>query len=246
MSPIVPADALGAEALGAEALGNADALGFAERRVVQLDHLVTHEEWERDWSLREERFEVVDGLPLMTPSEHADNVDAITRLLSRLRDVLGDEWSYQPGTSIRIAGEPLLTYRNPDLSLLRPDAPRSTPLDPSHVELVVEALSPSTRREDLGRKRRDYASVGIPNYLVIDRSVPPRSVSSRSVASGSVAPGSVSSGSVPSGSVSPRLMLLTGPVGGDYPEPGVDAVGEVVTLRIAGREVVVRAEDLIR
>ena len=185
-------------------------------RRVALDHLVTHEEWWRDWSQREERFEVVDGIPLMTPSEHAENVDAVMELVFLLRDVLIGRWIYQPGTSIRIAGEPLMTYRNPDLSLLRPGAPRSTPLDSAWIELVVEALSPSTRREDLGRKRLDYASVGIPNYLIIDRSG------------------------------SPRLTLLTGPVGGDYPDPGQDVVGEAVTLRIAGHEVTLRADDLIR
>ena len=82
----------------------------ADRRVV-LDHLVTHEGWERDWSQREERFEVVDGIPLMTPHEHPANIDATMQLVFRARDALGAAWIYLPGISIRIAGEPLLTYR---------------------------------------------------------------------------------------------------------------------------------------
>ena len=208
MNPIVPTDALGAESRRLALHG--------EPHFVLLDHLVTHEEWERDWSQREERFEVVDGIPLMTPFEHPDNLDTTSELAYRLRGVLGVGWSCLQGAGIRIAGEPLLTYRGPDLLLLRRGVPRENPLGPAGVELVVEALSPSTRREDLGRKRLDYASVGIPNYLIIDRSG------------------------------SPRLMLLSGPVGGDYPEPTADAVGEVVTLRIAGHEVTLRADDLIR
>ena len=52
MNPTVPADALGV-APGQMAPDD-------EPRPVALDHLVTHEEWLHDWSLREERFEVVD------------------------------------------------------------------------------------------------------------------------------------------------------------------------------------------
>ena len=208
MNPIVPAGALG---LARDRMTCDD-----EPRPVPLGHLVTHEEWLHDWSEREERFEVVDGVPVMTPPEHPRNLSAADVLGFRLHEVLGLEWRCLPAAGVRIAPEPLMTYRIPDLALVRPDAPLDQPLDSSQVELVVEALSPSTRREDLGRKRRDYASAGIPNYLVIDRSG------------------------------APRLMLLTGPVEGDYPEPGEDAVGEVVTLRIAGHEVTLRADDLIR
>ena len=151
-----------------------------------LDHLVTHEEWETDWSGREERYELIDGIPLMVPPERGDNYDATSMVMIRLVRVLGEAWSYQQGNSIRIAWEPLLTYRIPDLLIQPADAPREPPLDPAHVALVVEALSPSTRADDLGRTRRDYASVHIPNYLIIDREG------------------------------SPRLTLLTDPVDGDY------------------------------
>lgn len=52
--------------------------------------------------------------------------------------------------------------------------------------LAAETLSPSTREDDVGRKRHDYASAGIPHCLMIDREWPP------------------------------RLTLLTDPMGGDY------------------------------
>lgn len=143
-------------------------------RLVMLDHLVTHQEWATDWSQREHCYELVDGMPLMTPTEHADNGDATSMLLLRLAQELGEEWSYPQHTGVAIRTAPSLTYRVPDLTVLHRDAPRPYPLDPTHVVLVAEVLSPSTREEDLGRKRRDYASVLIPTYVVVDREGAPR------------------------------------------------------------------------
>ena len=155
-------------------------------RLVAVDHPVTHDVWVTEWTTREERYELVDGIPLMTPPEHPDNVDGTSELTFLLRSELGNEWSYLPGVGVRITGDPRPTYRIPDLTLQPRGATRQFPLDPDPIALVVEALSPSTRDEDLGRKRRDYASVGIPHYLIIDRDR------------------------------TPRLTLLTDPADGDY------------------------------
>lgn len=144
------------------------------KRLVSLDHLVTHEEWATDWSQRAERYELVDGAPLMSPSEHPDNGDATTMLLIRLLYALGEEWRFLQHINVGITSEGRLTHRIPDLTVLRQDSPRDNPLDPTQVVLVAEVLSASTREEDLGRKRRDYASVSIPNYVLVDREGPPR------------------------------------------------------------------------
>ena len=188
-------------------MSQTDAVLPTSARMVMLDHLVTHEEWLADWSQREESYELVDGIPLMTPSEHADNGDATSMLLLRVAKVLGEEWSYPQHTGICIRSEPRLTYRIPDLTVLRRDAPRDYPLDPAHIVLVAEVLSPSTREEDLGRKRRDYASASIPTYVVVDRAG------------------------------APRLRAWTGPVDGDYREEQsgesvrLHVAGQVLTLR---------------
>ena len=42
-------------------------------------------------------------------------------------------------------------------------------VEPSLVRLVVEVLSPSTRRHDLIAKRHDYAMAGIPQYWILDQ-----------------------------------------------------------------------------
>ena len=138
-------------------------------RLVAVDHPVTHDEWVTEWTTREERYELVDGIPLMTPPEHPDNVEATSELAFFLRGELGNDWRCLPGVGVRITAGPRPTYRVPDLVVQLHAATRELPLDPAHVALIVEALSPSTRDEDLGRKRRDYASVGIPSYLILDR-----------------------------------------------------------------------------
>ncbi len=155
---------------------------------IHLDHVVTLEEWERDWCGREERYEFVDGQPQMTPQEEARNLWAASRLIVQLNGVLGDAWAGLPAPGVLIQAPPRLTVRAPDLALLRPGSNVDiNPLDPASVVLVVEVLSPSTRRVDLGAKRREYASVGIPSYLVADRDTG-----------------------------APTVTLFAEPVGGDY------------------------------
>ncbi len=182
-------------------------------RLVTLDHLVTLEEWENDWSQREENYEFVDGQPLMVPGEHPYNLSAATRLAITLWRVLGDDWDYLPSPGLLIRQVPL-TVRHPDLALVPPGAELDrNPLNPAAVVLVVENLSPSTRAEDLGRKRHEYASAGIPNYLIVDHHA------------------------------SPWLTLLTDPADGDY---RATASGHQVTLRLADREILLRAADFMR
>ena len=182
-------------------------------RLADVDHAVTHEEWIRNWVTREERWELVDGIPLMTPYEHPLNLIAADRLNKTLDKALGDDWYYLPGPAVRIVGDPRPTYRIPDFAFLPRGGSLDLPLDPGPIVLVAETLSPSTRAEDLGRKRLDYASVGIPNYLIIDRER------------------------------TPRLVLLTDPADGNY---RTEHSGETVTLRIAGHDITVRADDLFR
>ena len=183
-------------------------------RLADVDHAVTHVEWIRDWVTREERWELVDGIPLMSPSEHPRNRDAISRLQFLLAVALGPTWSYQQDSDVRVSRVSPLTYRIPDFLLLRPGSDLDRhPLDRHDAALVAEALSPSTREDDLGRKRHDYATAGIPHYLLIDRDLPP------------------------------RLTLLTDPADGDY---RTECSGETVTLRIAGHDITVRADDLFR
>jgi len=116
------------------------------------------------------RYELLDGSLLVTPAPRpAHQVAAFE--LAKLLD----------GAT---AGSALLTMTAPlevafsDVTVLQPDVlvVRRKDLDERGVAgtpvLVVEVLSPSTRRFDLGSKRSAYESAGVGHYWVVDPDVP--------------------------------------------------------------------------
>ena len=178
-------------------------------------HHVTLHEWQTDWSQRDERYELVDGTPTVSPTEHPDNLWAALQLSRTLLDVLeprGD-WRCFLGAALQLTSEPKLGIRHPDATLLRPGASRTNPLGVPGVELVAEVLSPGRRHIDLRDKRHEYAGAGIPRYLLLDRHAPQR-----------------------------RLTLLTDPVTGNYRS---SVTGEQITITIDGHEIPVTAARLL-
>ena len=111
--------------------------------------------------------ELIDGTVVVDPGEgllHA-------RLLMRLLTVLST--AAVPGTEVFTSRVPVSycadDYVRPDLSVVRiadadidDEGMRVPPL------LVVEVLSPSTRRKDLLLKREIHAEFGVPSYWLVD------------------------------------------------------------------------------
>ncbi|MBO0805414.1 MAG: Uma2 family endonuclease [Nocardiopsaceae bacterium] len=62
---------------------------------------------------------------------------------------------------------PKYTFRRPDVVVYRCKEDRNAKPEASDVVLVIEVSSPSTEREDLVDKMAQYATAGIPAYLVI-------------------------------------------------------------------------------
>ncbi|MDO5698814.1 MAG: Uma2 family endonuclease [Dermatophilus congolensis] len=146
-------------------------------------------EWERDWEPLEDRWELVAGIPVMAAQERPINIWIADRISDCLKDALGRRWTYLQHAGVLLADDPRATVRGPDLAVVRPDTELDVPrLDGSSTALVVEVLSPSTRRTDLVRKRREYATAEIPAYLVVDKDAPEEH----------------------------RFLLLTDPESGDY------------------------------
>lgn len=149
---------------------------------------VTVAEFERDWITREEKYELVDGHPIVTPPESIANLDAASELAVLLRSFFDREaWLVlsQAGVTVRDSGP--ATIRVPDLVVAARRGQDGYRLPAQDVVLVVEVLSPSTGRTDRLVKRREYARAGIPSYLIVDRHAG-----------------------------SPTLTLLSDPLDGDY------------------------------
>jgi Uma2 family endonuclease len=114
------------------------------------------------------RYELSDGNLLVTPPpsvRHALTQDRLTAVLKRAAPphvVVIDA-----GIGVGIGA----SYFIPDVVVLQAAALKSTKdlLHPADVLLVVEVLSPTTRRVDLGLKREAYSAAGIPDYWIVDR-----------------------------------------------------------------------------
>lgn len=111
------------------------------------------------------RYELLEGTLLVTPAptpEHQSCVLSLGMLLASavppdLKVFIAPlDWVVGPRTSF----EPdVLVARRVDVG------PRNLPRPPA---LVVEVLSPNTRRIDLVLKRDAYAAAGVPSYWIVD------------------------------------------------------------------------------
>ena len=127
--------------------------------------------YERYYALDDEqRYEVINGELLMVPgpgtfhqsivgalfirlTRHAEESGAGTVFVSPLDVVLDD---------INVVQPDVLFIRNDHLEIIDPRAIRGVP------DLVVEILSPGTRRRDRMVKAQLYARAGVPEYWIVD------------------------------------------------------------------------------
>lgn len=126
------------------------------------------------------RWELVEGNLIMAPSPTPRHMIASGELFAQLRT--------QTPSSLRVVQDVDLdlqlapdrqpgTARRPDLVVVsqsevdRVDAEGGL-LRASAAALVVEIISPGSRRTDLIFKRNDYADAGIPHYWIINADQP--------------------------------------------------------------------------
>ncbi len=115
------------------------------------------------------RYEVVDGALVVSPPPGQAHQLVGSGLLVQLarqcpaRWRVVYEWPLPMGTDGRV----------PDLAVVAADAPfdRTTspyPVGPEHVGLVVEVVSPSSRKTDRFAKPGEYAEAGIPLFWRVE------------------------------------------------------------------------------
>lgn len=115
------------------------------------------------------RYELLDGMLLVTPSPSRGHQFASSRL-QRILDAACPEdlLVISAPTDVRYGTD---TAMQPDL-LVVPREGFEDETRPLRPVLVVEILSPSTRLVDLGLKKARYEVAGCPSYWVVDPVAP--------------------------------------------------------------------------
>lgn len=136
-------------------------LGYAGLRMTADEYLALGE--------TQERYELIDGVVVMSPSPTAYHGDFAVEILGQLRDFSKSHPKrvrYFTEIDVRLGGK--LVYQ-PDISAFRWEkvGKRPTWLE-SPPDLVVEVLSPSSKVYDLITKREDYERFGVAEYWVVD------------------------------------------------------------------------------
>jgi Uma2 family endonuclease len=120
------------------------------------------------------RYELIDGVLYVTAApvpDHQDVVSAVFQLLLPLTEAKRFGKIYLAPIEVRLPTgdivQPDVVYiRREHRQIRRSDAIVGVP------DLVVEILSPSTRRTDLAAKLRAYEAAGVPEYWVAEASRP--------------------------------------------------------------------------
>ncbi len=136
-------------------------------------HMVTRT---KRWTLEElhslpddgNKYELVRGELFVTPPPSDDHENVLARL-TRVLDayVAANRLGliYHPRAVIRFEGSEV----EPDLFIRQPRAVKKRDWDDAPTPiLVVEVLSPSTRRRDQMQKRQFYLDVGVAEYWIVD------------------------------------------------------------------------------
>lgn len=119
------------------------------------------------------RYEVVDGHLVVTPPPAQRHQLAGAVLFHQLMCACPVEWLVATDFGLRLGTD----GRVPDLAVVRAAPPTGTgpyPRGPEAFGLVVEIMSPGSRKTDLFAKPGEYAEVGIPLFWRLDLDPAPR------------------------------------------------------------------------
>ncbi|MGW4033280.1 Uma2 family endonuclease [Streptomyces sp. NPDC004838] len=112
------------------------------------------------------RTEIVEGNIVMSPVRPFRN-RTMMNLWGRLETQLGSEWGLISDVAVPFTDSDEFC---PDLAVVpaKEEARNLSACPPDLIELAIEVVFPSSRRNDYKVKDRHYAARGIPNYLIFD------------------------------------------------------------------------------
>jgi Uma2 family endonuclease len=130
-------------------------------QLMSLDEFLA---WERD---QPERYEYAAGVITMMTGGSAAHVTIAMNLAFALRHALRGTGCRPFGSDMKVIANH--TVRYPDISVIcRPVGDRDNHL--SDPVVIIEVISPSTEREDRGRKKFDYfATPSIRQYAIVEQ-----------------------------------------------------------------------------
>jgi len=130
-------------------------------QLMSLDEFLA---WERD---QPERYEYAGGVVTMMTGGSAAHVTIAMNLAFALRHALRGTGCRPLGSDMKVIANH--TVRYPDISVIcHPVGDRDSYL--SDPVVIIEVISPSTEREDRGRKKFDYfATPSIRQYALIEQ-----------------------------------------------------------------------------
>jgi Uma2 family endonuclease len=122
------------------------------------------------------RYELQEGRLVMSPSPTPDHMIALARLFAQLERQLPPQLGVVPDVDLDLQLAPLGQpgwSRRPDLVIVGRKALERVRLEggllrAEETEVVVEVVSPGSRRTDYVIKRGEYADAGIHRYWIVD------------------------------------------------------------------------------
>ena len=141
-------------------------------------HIMGMPQAARDWTVQRvlalpedgNRYEVVDGELLVTPSPTFHHQDAVLALAWRLKPFVDSSGAAYLSISPADIELDERTLVQPDLFVFELPGGRRPERwkDINRILLAIEVLSPSSARADRFVKRRRYQRQGIPEYWIVD------------------------------------------------------------------------------
>lgn len=114
------------------------------------------------------RYELIDGVVVMSPSPKPDHQDVIAEIEFQMRLFLKDQPIGRLYEDIDVQFDEQTVYA-PDLVFIARNRMARRPNRIAVVpDLIVEVLSPASERRDATTKRMDYARFGVREYWMID------------------------------------------------------------------------------
>ncbi len=131
---------------------------------------LTLQEWDVEWAARDDAYELVDGIPTVAPAQTYGNREAAFLLAKALWPPLHHDYAVVTDAGVHVGiRDGQHTVRQPDVVVRCRSGGRTSHRAPAEeIALVAEVVSPSSIERDWITKRHEYATAGIPCYVVVD------------------------------------------------------------------------------